>query len=170
MRVISDRTQQLRKENGRHRIRRYRCGMGESSYNRRKIYGKECAGPISSLARALGGSLGSEDVALKHIRADFRQGYGGSGHLYSVKILILVRRQCRIQVGHQRGNSYLITGGIGGLKQVTNGFVYKVSADTSDNQSLVLQPERWSGFSLTGLQQSSIQPRRGGGSPAPRHH
>ena len=140
------------------------------SYNKRKAYGKECAEPISSLARALGRRLGSKDIALKHIRTNFRQGHGGSGHLYSVEILKFVGRQCRIQVGHQRGNGYLITGGIGGLKQVTNGFVYKVSADTGDNQSLVLQPERWSRFSLTGLRQSSIQPRRGGGSLGLRHH
>jgi hypothetical protein len=129
----------------------------ERSYNKRKIYKKGCAEPISSLARALGRSLGSKDVALKHVRADFRQGHGGSGYLHSVEILVLVGRQGRIQVGHQRGNGYLITGGIGGLKQVTNGFVDKVSADTGDNQSLVLQPERWSGFSLTGLQQSSVR-------------
>lgn len=140
----------------------------EKSYNRRKR--KECAESISSLARALGRSLGSEDVALKRIRTDFRQGHGGSGHLDSVEILILVGRQCRIEVGHQSGNGYLITSGVGGLKQVTNGFVYKASADTDDDQSLVLQPERWSGSSLTDLQESSVLPRHGGGSPAPRHH
>ena len=101
----------------------------------RERHGKECAEPISSLARALGRRPWSKDIALKHIRTNFGQGHGGSGHLYGVEILKFVGRQRRIQVGHQRGNGYLITGGIRRLKQVTNGFVYKVSADTGDNQS-----------------------------------
>ena len=138
--VISGTAQQLRRGNRRYRRRRYKCGMGnhgEKPYNKRNIYEQGCAEAILSLARALGRSLGSKDVAFKHVRADFRQGHGSSGHLYGVEIFILVRRQCRIQVGHQRGDSYLITSGVGGLKQVANGFVYKVSADTGDNQSLV---------------------------------
>lgn len=98
--------------------------------------------------------MGSKNITLEHIRADFRQGHGGSGHLHSVEIFVFVGRQCRIEVGHQRGDGYLITGGVGSLKEVTNGFVYKVSADTGDNQSVVLQPRRWGGSSLTDLQQS----------------
>lgn len=99
--------------------------------------------------------MGSKNIALKHIRADFREGYGGSGHLHRVEIFVFVGGQCRIQVGHQRGDGYLITSGVGGLKEVTNGLVYKVSADTGDNQSLVLQPgRRWGGSLLTDLRQS----------------
>lgn len=125
--------------------------------------------PISSLARALGRSLGSQDIALKHVRAEFGQGDGGTGHLDSVEILILVGRQGRVQVGHQRGNSYLITSGIGGSEQVTNRFVDEVGANTADdNQSLVLKPVQHSGCSLTDLQQSSVRLRRGDGSPVPR--
>jgi hypothetical protein len=97
--------------------------------------------PMSGLAGALGRGLGTKDVPLKNVRAVFRQGHGGAGDLHSVKILVLIGRQGRIQVGHQRGDSYLITNGIGGSKQVTNGFVYKVGASTDDNQYLVLQPE-----------------------------
>jgi len=77
--------------------------------------------------------MGSKDITLKHVRADFGQGHGGTGHLHSVEILILVRRQGRIQIGHQRGNSYLITKGIGGSEKVTDGFVYEVSADIGDD-------------------------------------
>ena len=116
----------------------------------------------------MGRRLGTKDVTLKRVRTGFGQGHGSAGHLHGVEILILVRRQGRIQIGHQRGDSYLITSGIGGAEQVTNGFVDEVSADTSDNQSLVLQPERWSGYSLTGLQQSSVLPRHDGGSPVLR--
>ena len=90
--------------------------LEEKSYNKRKVRGRECVRRISSLARALGRSVGPEDVTLEHVRADFRQGPGGTGHLNSVKILILVRGQGRIKVGHQRGDSYLITSGIGGSK------------------------------------------------------
>lgn len=36
--------------------------------------------------------MGSEDVALKNIRTDFRQGHGGTGHLHGVEILVLIRR------------------------------------------------------------------------------
>ena len=100
--------------------------------------GGNARNPISSLARTLGRSLGPQDVPLKNIRAEFRQGHGGTGHLDGVKILILVGRQGRIQVGHQRGNGYLITRRIGGSEQVTNGFVYEVGAVTGDNQSLIL--------------------------------
>lgn len=93
------------------------------------------------LARALGGGLGSKDVALEKVRTIFRQSHGGTGHLHSVKVLILIRRQGRIQVGHQRGDCYLITYGIGGPKQVPNGFVYEVGAGASDNQSTTLHPD-----------------------------
>ena len=157
----------------RHRGRRY-IGVvwgnrEEKSYNKRNIYGAgTCRAHILGLARALGRNLGSKDVTLKRVRTDFGQGHCGPSHLHRVEILILVGGQCRIQVGHQRGDGYLIAGGIGGSKEVTNGFVYKVSADTGDNQSFVLQPGRWIGSSLTDLQQSSIRPRRAGGSPVPR--
>ena len=120
------------------------------SYNKRKIGREECAEPSANLARAVG-RLGSKNITFEHIRADFRQGHGGTGHLHSVEIFVFVGRQCRIQIGHQRGDGYLITGGVGSLKQVTNGIVNKVSADTGDNQSLVLQPGRWGRSSLTDL-------------------
>lgn len=89
------------------------------------------------LAGALGRGLGSKDVPLKNVRAVFRQGHGGAGDLHRVKILVLIGRQGRIQVGHQRGNGYLIANGIGGSEEVTNGFVYEVSAESNDYQSLV---------------------------------
>ena len=114
----------------------------------------KCAERILSLARAVGGRLGPEDVALKHVGADFRQGDGGTGDLDGVEILILVGRQGGVEVCHQRGDGYLVATGIGGLEQVTNGFMNEVSADTNDNQSLVLQPERCGRFSLTDLRQS----------------
>ena len=104
---------------------------------REKCEGEECAGPKSrgGLAGALGRGLGTKDVPLKNVRAVFRQSHGGTSDLHRVKILILIRRQGRIQVGHQRGDSYLITKGIGGSEEVTNGFVYEVGAGTNDNQS-----------------------------------
>ena len=97
------------------------------------------AGPISSLARALGRGVGSEDVTLENVRAVFGQGHCGTGYLHSVKILVLIGRQGRVHVGHQRGNGHLITDGIGGSKQVADGLVYEVGAGTDDNQSPVLQ-------------------------------
>lgn len=102
---------------------------------------KECAEPNSGLAGALGRGVGSKDVALENVRAVLRQSHRSTGYLHSVKVLVLIGRQGRIQVGHQRGNGYLITNGIGGSKEVTNGFVNEVSAGTDDNQSLGLQPE-----------------------------
>ena len=46
----------------------------------------------------------------------------GASDLHHVKILILIGRQGRIQVRHQRDNSYFIANRIGGLEEVTNGF------------------------------------------------
>jgi len=102
--------------------------VGKNLTTRGRHTREECAEHISSLARALGRSLGPKDITLKRVRADLRQGHGGTGHLHGVEILILVGRQGRIQVGHQRGNSYLITSGIGGSEKVTDGFVYEVGA------------------------------------------
>ena len=130
---------------------------------------RERAECTSNLARALGRTVGSQDVALERVRPNFRQGYGGAGDLDRVEILILVRRQGRVQVGHQRGNGYLVTNRIGGLEQVADGFVDEVGADTGDNQSPVLEPERHRGFLLTDLQQSSARLRHSDGSPVPRH-
>lgn len=114
-------------------------GMAATARQLRKILQqekhmrKECAEPIPSLARALG-RMGSKDVSFKYVRAGFGQGYGGTSHLHSVKVLVLIGRQGRIQIGHQRGNSYLIAEGIGGSKQVTNGFMDEVSATSGSPQ------------------------------------
>ena len=112
--------------------------------------------------------MGSQNVALERVRAGFRQGYGGTGDLDGVEILVLIRRQGRVQVRHQRRDGYLVTSGIGGLKQVADGFVDEGGADTGDNQSL-----SWSQddvrVSLTDLQQSSVRLRHGDGSPVLRH-
>jgi hypothetical protein len=91
------------------------------------------------LARTLGRGLGSKDVALKNVvRVVSSHSHGGASNFQGVKILVLIGRQGRIHVDHQRGDGYLITDGIGGSKQVTNGFVYEVSAGTRDYQSRVL--------------------------------
>ena len=171
--VIRDRTQQFRKGNRRRRRRRYRRGVGESrgkslqqGEEKRK---EECKDHTSSLARALGRTMGPQDVALEHIRAGFRQGYGGTSDLDGIEILVLVGRQGRVQVRHQRRDGYLVASGIGGLEQVANGFVDEGGADTGDNQSPVLRPELCHGFSLTDLQQSSVRLRHSDGSPVLRH-
>lgn len=114
-------------------------GMAATSRQLRRILQqeknvrKECAEPIPSLARALG-RMGSKDVSFKYVRAGFRQGYGGTSYLNSVKVLVLIGRQGRIEIGHQRGNGYLIAEGIGGSKQVTNGFMDEVSATSGSPQ------------------------------------
>ena len=79
-----------------------KVGMGVKWKNSRKILQQEknaregCAGPMSSLAGALGRGLGSKDVALEGVGAVFRQSPGSTSDLHSVKILVLIGRQSRI--------------------------------------------------------------------------
>ena len=109
----------------------------EKAYNKGKRNERERAEHTSSLARTLGRAVRSQDVALEHVRAGFRQGYGGAGDLDGVEILILVRRQGRVQICHQRRDGDLFTNRVGGLEQVAHGFVDEIGAVTGNNQSPV---------------------------------